>query len=149
MSDDLGRGVIGRPAERWHALDTLASDTTTEHAKSAQGELSPFTGAPTFFFPGRHLRDEKQTRTRPLLMIFYTGNHRRMSSSTLSYADAPSSSRSGCKRQAGNRARPSGEGTSPTCRTARVAMCGNLRRSRFSLPRTRQRWERAWIRSRR
>ncbi len=31
MSDDLGRGVIGWPVDRWQALDTLAGDTTTEH----------------------------------------------------------------------------------------------------------------------
>jgi uncharacterized linocin/CFP29 family protein len=29
MSDDLGRGLLGWPAERWQALDTLAAEATT------------------------------------------------------------------------------------------------------------------------
>src|SRR4051812_48721451 len=31
MSDDLGRGVVGWPADRWEALDALAEATTSEH----------------------------------------------------------------------------------------------------------------------
>jgi uncharacterized linocin/CFP29 family protein len=31
MSDELGRGQVGWPAERWQALDTLAAETVTSH----------------------------------------------------------------------------------------------------------------------
>ena len=32
MNDDLGRGLLNWPAERWDSLDTLAADTTTASA---------------------------------------------------------------------------------------------------------------------